>query len=158
MRAQALAAAIVLAGSASAVALPPIRSDQRLAPPMIGVPDYSRNIELTGSIASDGRRLVAVWRDWDGGNLFAAHFDPSGKSVDSASTPVADGVWGEPKILFTGHDYLVIYNAGHKDNFEVSHYWSVRVRRMSLDLTMLDEQPHLIAQNMTFAGAAVNGK
>src|SRR5438876_4403548 len=29
---------------------------------------------------------------------------------------------------------------------------------MSLDLTILDEQPHLIAQNMTFAGAAVNGK
>ena len=136
---------------AATPALSQIRSDQALAPVVLGAGPTSQE---SARVASDGTNFFVVWRARTASNtvvLGGGRVSPAGELLDQPSILFASGnasAFGNPDVVFVGGNFLVVYQAGT----------SVITRRFARDGRPVDAEPVVIDNTAMTAWLATNGK
>src|SRR5205807_9377865 len=131
-------------------ALGQIRSDQPLAPAVLGAaPAKQEDVR----VASDGTNFFAVWRTRTASNAFligAGRISPAGELLDRPSILIGSGpvnAIGFPDVVFVGGNFLVVYESGT----------SVIARRVSREGRLVDPQPVVLNNTSMHGYLATNG-
>jgi hypothetical protein len=141
---------VLLLVLAATPALSEIRSDQPLAPVVLGAASPKQDF---ARVASDGSNFFAVWRTRTASNAFVlggGRLSSAGELLDRPSiffAKSAPNVFSKVDVVFTGGNFLVLYQVGT----------SVFTRRFSRDGRAVDSQPVVIPNCALFASPATNG-
>ncbi len=136
---------------AATPALSQIRSDQALAPVVLGAGPTRQE---SARVASDGTNFFVVWRARTASNtvvLGGGRVSPAGELLDQPSILFASGnasAFGDPDVVFVGGNFLVVYQAGT----------SVVTRRFGRDGRPVDAEPVVIDNTAMTAWLATNGQ
>ncbi|HEX8171995.1 MAG TPA: hypothetical protein VF824_15770 [Thermoanaerobaculia bacterium] len=116
----------------------------------VGTPvyDVAPGVRTSASVASDGDGFLAVWRDERGpaAGIVGTRVTASGEVVDPTGLRIATGGASYPQVLWTGDEYMVIYQLA------AEQVWMVRVTRDGVV-----SSPRLLARDAARRGAATNG-
>lgn len=132
-------------------ALSQIRSDQALAPVVLGAAPTRQE---SARVASDGTNFFVVWRTRSASDavvIGGGRLSPAGELLDRPSILIASGTvatLGYPDVVFVGGNFLVVYQSGT----------SVLTRAFSRDGRPVGSQPVVISNSAMFAYLATNGK
>jgi hypothetical protein len=142
---------VLLLVLAATPALSEIRSDQPLAPVVVGAaPAKQEDVR----VASDGTNFFAVWRTRTASNVIligAGRISPAGELLDRPSVligSVPPGAMGLLDVVFVGGNFLVVYQSGT----------SVIARRVSREGRFVDQQPVVLTYTSMYGYLATNGE
>jgi len=128
-------------------ALSQIRSDQALAPLVVGAAPARQE---TARVASDGTNFFAVWLTRTASNavIGGGRLSPAGELLDRPSIFIASGTaLGQPDVFFVGGNFLVVYASGT----------SLLARRVSPEGRLVDQQAVVIKSTSGWGQIATNG-
>ncbi len=134
---------------AATPALSEIRSDQALAPVVLGAGPTRQEF---ARVASDGTNFFAVWRTSTASNavIGGGRVSPAGELLDRPSILIASGAAGTlgyPDVFFVGGNFLVVYASGT----------SRIARRVSREGRLVDQQSVVINTPIYWGQMASNG-